>query len=100
MTDSEIVQAFVDVHSEIQSDLGHDPGDVGPQSCPLRSLSGFDSQLIPNAVRMVALRLGTKLPKGVKVKNIYVSPDGQKKFTIEEIAERFGALVGQEAAAA
>ena len=100
MKESEMAQAFVDIHGEIQSTLGHDPSEISSATCPLTNLPGFRSQLIPNAVRMVARRLGINLPKGFKVKNIYVSPDGKRKLTIAEIATRFGTLVAKEALAA
>ena len=100
MADSEIAQAFVDVHREIQSTLGHDASGISSTTCPLTNAPGFRSQLIPNAVRMVASRLGISLPKGFKVKNIYVSPDGKKKLTIAEIATRFSTLIATEALAA
>ena len=100
MTDSQVGQAFVDVHGEIQSTLGHDPSGINSSTCPLTNLPGFRSQLIPNAVRMVALRLGIRLPKGFKVKNIYISTNGKRKLTIAEISTRFRTLVGMEAAAA
>ena len=100
MEDAEVTNALVAVHKEIQGDLGHDEMDVTPSTCPLTGLTGFDSPLIPNAVRMVAQLLGVKLPRGAKMRNIYVSPDGKRKLTIAEIAGRFKRLYALEAVAA
>ena len=77
------------VHQEIQKDLGHDSSQVSRSSCPLTGLQGFGSPLIPNALRMLAQRLGISLPRGTRFGNLYVSQDGKKKLTIDEIAERF-----------
>ena len=100
MEDADVINALVAVHREIQGDLGQYEADVTPNTCPLTGLTGFDSPLIPNAVRMVAQRLGVKLPRGAKMRNIYVSPDGKKKLTIAEIAGRFKGLYALEAVAA
>ena len=100
MNDVDVINALVEVHKEIQGDLGHDGTDVGPSTCPLTGLTGFDSPIIPVAIRKVAQQLGIKLPPGVKIKNIYVSSDGKKKLTIAEIAVRFKQLYAQVAVAA
>ena len=47
---------------------------------------GFDSDFIPEIVRRVARELGCPLPKGTRVRNIYV--DKGRKLTIGEIARK------------
>ena len=47
-------------------------------------------------MRQLARELGSPLPKGTKIKNIYVSKDGKRKLTIDEVARRFLATYAPE----
>jgi hypothetical protein len=87
---------LVQVHRAIQDDCGQDPSAVNPDCSPLDDLPGFDSVLIPGAVRALARELGRPLPKGTKIKNIYVTDDGKRKRTIKEIAKAFCDTYGAE----
>jgi hypothetical protein len=89
MNASAVAAALLKVHRDIQDDCGYDPAAVTPDCRPLDDLPGFDSLLIPGAVRTLARELGSPLPKGTKIKNIYVSDDGKRKLTIKEIADAF-----------
>ena len=84
-----VTLALIKVHREMQSDAGKDPGTVDVATCPLGGLPGFDSLLVPDAVRSVAQELGKELPEGTKIVNIYRSEDGLKKLTISDVAKRF-----------
>lgn len=97
MDTNTVAKALVEVHKEIETDTGHDTSSISMTCHPLNDLRGFDSPLIPNAVRMVAKKVGTKLPKDAKIHNIYVSENGERKLTVEEAAQRFCDLYVQEA---
>ena len=53
----------------------------------MADLKGFESDFIPEIVRRVARELGCPLPKGTRVKNIYVEKG--RKLSIREIARKF-----------
>ena len=96
----EVVDALIAVHQEMQVDLAGDKGAVAPTTCPLTDLTGFDSTLIPTALRTLAHKMGHKLPQGTRFRNLYVAQNGREKLTIAQIAERFHQRFGQEASAA
>lgn len=55
---------------------------------PLEDMKGFESDFIPEVVRRLARDVfGEPLPKGTRVKNIFVEK-GQK-LTVKEIAKKF-----------
>jgi hypothetical protein len=89
MLQGDVVGKLIEIHRAAEADGGFDPDRVAPNACPLTGLKGFDSQLIPQFVRQLARELGHPLPKGTKVKNIYVSKDGKRKLTIDEVGRRF-----------
>ena len=80
--------ALLKVHEEIQEDIGPSSGAITSSTCPLKDLKGFDSILVPVAIRMAAKKLGVKIPKDTKIENLYVSSDGGMKLKIDEIAPR------------
>ena len=93
----DVVDKLLEIHRHDQHESGQDDADkVTPSCCPLSDLKGFDSLLIPPIIRRLAQELGHLLPKGTRVKNIYCAPDGRKKLTIREIAERFVATYAPE----
>lgn len=89
MDHADVVRTLIQIHRDAEADGGFDPNRVTPSACPLTGLKGFDSQLIPQFVRQLARKLGNPLPKGTKVKNVYVSKEGKRKLTIDEVAHRF-----------
>jgi hypothetical protein len=65
-----------------------DPADrIDPDIKPLEDIKGFDSHFIPEIVRLLARELGDPLPKGTKIRNIFV--ERGKKLTVREIARKF-----------
>lgn len=84
-----MTQALIKVHKEMQADAGHDPMAVDESTCPLGGLPGFDSLLVPDAIRTVSREVGHDLPQGTKIVNLYRSIDGQRKLSIREIAKRY-----------
>jgi hypothetical protein len=94
---SDVIAKLVEIHQHDQRESGQDDANkVTLSCCPLIDLKGFDSLLIPAIIRRLARELGHPLPKGTRVKNIYCAPDGSKKLTIREIAERFVATYAPE----
>jgi hypothetical protein len=90
-----VITCLVEIHRDYQHAGGFaDAASISPQTCPLTSLQGFDSDFIPEIVRRLARTLGQPLPEGTRVKNIYISPDRQRKLTIAETAQRFVAMYG------
>lgn len=69
-----------------ESEQGKKP--IGDGTKPLDDMKGFESDFIPEVVRKLAREvLGEPLPKGTRVKNIFV--DKGKKLTVREIAKKF-----------
>ena len=77
--------------SEILADYqdpSQDPADrIDPDIKPLGGIKGFDSHFIPEVVRRLARELGDPIPKGTKIRNIFV--ERGKKSTVREIAGKF-----------
>ena len=61
-------------------DVEPNPGVVSitPDTKPMADIKGFDSHFIPEIVRLLARELGNPLPKGTRVRNIFVE-SGRKK---------------------
>jgi hypothetical protein len=90
MKKADVVATLVEIHRDYQRGGGYDDVDqVVPRTCPLQGLKGFESEFIPEIVRRLARELGHPLPEGARVKNIYVSQDGKRRLSIEEVAQRF-----------
>lgn len=88
MATDDVIAKFIQVHREYQETGGFDdPDKVSDDTCPLGDLAGFESDFIPEIVRRVARELGHPLPKGTRVKNIYV--ERGRKLNIREIAKKF-----------
>jgi len=94
MNKDAIISALLAVHRDIQSSLGHPGAVLTPDTCPLTQLPGFDSPVIPTAIRMLTQRLGLEPTVGAKSKNLYVSSDRRRKLTVREIADRIAAHYG------
>jgi hypothetical protein len=79
----EVTAKLIEVLQTIQSNSGYDATQIGPATCPLDDLEGFDSKLWPVAISMLAKSLDVEIPNN---KNIYVSDDGTRRLTISESA--------------
>lgn len=85
---ADIQAALIDIHRSVQQDGGfEDAASVSSNTRPLSDLKGFDSMLIPQAIRRLARVLGQPFEKGQRTQNIYV--DGRRKLSIAEISVRF-----------
>src|SRR5688500_14931933 len=94
-----VTRALIAIHRELQEDAGHEPDAVNDSTCPLDDLPGFDSLLIPDAIRTLARRLGVALAPATKFPDLYRSKDGTRKLNVAEIAARFCAEYKLEKAA-
>ena len=99
MDRQQVVDALVAVHQEIQDGMGQGNVGISADSTPLTDFGGFDSKIIPSALRMVARKIGWSPPPGTRFRNLYVSKDGRTKLTIAQIADRFCEAFGAERAA-
>jgi hypothetical protein len=82
-----VIAKLIEIHREYQKDSGFDDADrVTADVRPLADLKGFESDFIPEIVRRVARELGCPLPKGTRIKNIYVEKG--RKLTIRETARK------------
>ena len=87
MGTDDVIAKLVEVHREYQDAGGFDDGErVTIDARPLADLKGFESDFIPEIIRRVARELGCPIPKGVRVRNIYVEKG--RKLTIREIARK------------
>jgi hypothetical protein len=87
MGTDEVIAKLVEVHREYQEDGGFDDAErVAADARPLADLKGFESDFIPEIIRRVARELGFPIPKGTRVKNIYVEKG--RKLTIREIGRK------------
>lgn len=96
MDETAALRELKTIHREIEVDAGKDPALVTDDVQPLDGLPGFDSTLIPNVIRGLARAMGVILPKGVRLRNPYVGPDGKQKLTLRQVARRFCELYGKE----
>jgi hypothetical protein len=86
------IDDVTDKLSELLKDY-QDDGEKGKKTVngntrPLEDMAGFESDFIPEVVRRLAREVfGKPLPKGTRVKNIFV--DKGKKLTVKEIAKKF-----------
>lgn len=69
-------------------DPARDPADrIRPDARPLCDIEGFDSHFIPEIVRLLLRAFRGQIPKGTKIRNIFVEKG--KKLTVREIARKF-----------
>lgn len=92
MNPKDVEVKLVEVLQEIQSVSGYDGSGIMGTTCPLDHLEGFDSMLWPVAISMLATALEIKIPND---KNIFLSEDGKRRFTISESAAMVCAIVNK-----
>jgi hypothetical protein len=70
----------------LDGDTGKAP--IDGDTRPLEDMKGFESDFIPEVVRRLAREVfGEPLPKGTRVKNIFVEKG--RKLSVKEIAKKF-----------
>ena len=87
MDTNEVIKKLISIHREYQDDSGFDDAKrITADTRPLADLKGFESDFIPEIVRRVARELNFPLPKGTRIRNVYV--ERGRKLTIREIARK------------
>lgn len=87
MTD-DVTAKLIELLSDYQDEGEGTKNPITKGTCPLGGVAGFESDFIPEIVRRLAREvLGEPLPKGTRVKNIFV--DSGRKLTVEEISKKF-----------
>jgi len=77
---------LVDVLRTIQELGGFDDGgSIDGNTVPLGSLKEFDTQIVPVAITLVAKNLGVPIPND---QNVFLSRDGQKRLSVNEVVDR------------
>ncbi|MEM1169231.1 MAG: hypothetical protein AAGJ08_09210 [Cyanobacteria bacterium P01_H01_bin.35] len=85
MEQGEVENHIIKILQSIQSDSGHDTGNINSQTHPFVDLEGFDSYLEVDAISMLAM----ELPVGVNIPNdrhIFVSEDCKRLLSIQDSA--------------
>jgi len=95
MDEALVLTKLTEIHRAFEKDAGLNPNLVSDDAIPLGGLAGFDSPLIPNAIRELAKAVGVPLAKGVRLKNPYVTAT-HKKLALKDVARRFCQLYGKE----
>jgi hypothetical protein len=85
---SQVETAILQVLAAVQDMGGHAVQQITVATIPLKELPGFDSQTGVETTTLLAARLGCKIsPKG-KGANLFVSDDGRRLLSVNEIAGR------------
>ena len=88
MTIDDVATKLTELLGDYQEESEKTTKPVRGDTCPLGDMAGFESDFIPEVVRRLAREvLGEPLPKGTRVKNIFV--DDGRKLTVREIAGKF-----------
>jgi len=96
MTVEQARTQLVAVLKLIQEESGLPPVEITEKTCPVVDVIGFDSKMWPVSMGMLADELGIDIPLDM---NIYFSPDGKRKLTINEIAARLVNMAPKEGVA-
>ncbi len=90
-----ILECLLEQHRQIEEDAGEDPSLVTGGTMPIDGLVGFDSPLIPTAVRGLAKALGIEIPRGSRLRNPYIDAT-KHKLSLKGVAARFRELYCKE----
>lgn len=91
MEKQEVITKVVQAVSEVQQVSGRAIGDIGSSTRPVGDLEGFDSLSGVEATVVLSESLGVNLPDDF---NPFVSKDGRKALTVNEIADSLSTMVG------
>lgn len=88
MTTDDVTKKLIELLGDYQDEGEKAKKPVSSGTCPLGDMAGFESDFIPEVVRRLAREvLGEPLPKGTRVKNIFVEKG--RKLSVEEISRKF-----------
>lgn len=81
MTEDQVRNALLDVLREVSEAGGHTWGGVDPSAKPIGALDDFDSLSAIEATVMIEEKLSCNIP----LDSIFVSHDGNRALTVQEI---------------
>lgn len=84
MIPEDVKVKLIEVLQEMQNDSGYEGQPITGTTCPIDDLGWFDSLLCPVAITMLASVLNVNIPND---KNIFLSEDGTRRLTINELAD-------------
>jgi hypothetical protein len=87
MSVDEVAEKLGELLKDYQDESEQGKKPIGDDTRPLDDMKGFESDFIPEIVHKLAREVFGGLPKGTRVKNIFV--DNGKKLTVKEIAKKF-----------
>jgi hypothetical protein len=90
MPANEIYTTVLEVLEEVQKLSGRSWGGLDPTAIPIGELEGFDSITAVEATAMIEQRLGAE---NLNLVTAFVSEDGKRALSIEEVVERITAAV-------
>ena len=96
MDKQEIVTKVVQTVAKVQEISGRPSVGIGPSTHPVGGVEGFDSLSGVEATVMLSESLGVDLPDNY---NPFISNDGKRALSVEEIAENLTAYIGEKAIA-
>lgn len=95
MEKSEIMEKVVDAVRQVQEASGRPVGDIGPGTCPIRDVIGFDSLNGVEATVILSESLGQDIPDGY---NPFVSRHGRRALSVSEITDSLREIMKVETA--
>ena len=96
MEKQEIVTTVVQTVVQVQMISGRPSDGIGASTRPLRDVEGFDSLSGLEATVMLSESLGVDLPNDC---NPFISKDGNRALSVNEIADAICTHIGSEAVA-
>lgn len=94
MEKQEVISKVIQAVGEVQDASGRSSGQIGPTTRPIGDVKGFDSLSGVESTIVLSESLGCDIPDTF---NPFISPDGHRALTVEEIAESLCALMGEKA---
>jgi len=85
MTADSIHTTVLEVLKEVQKISGRSCEDLDPTAIPIDDLDGFDSITAVEATAMIEQKLGAE---NLNLVTAFVSEDGKRALSIEEVVER------------
>jgi len=89
MTRDEVRSVIIEVLREVQQISGREWSDLALDATPIGCLDGFDSLSAVEATVMVEERLGCT----IDIDSVFVSDNGKRALTLQEISERLSRLL-------
>lgn len=84
MDRKEVLGRVIEAISRVQSLSGRAVGDLGPQTCPVEDIEGFDSLSGVEATLFLSELLKTDLPND---RNPFLSVDGNRALSVNETTD-------------